>query len=236
MHQRNHHSILLTLLLYLQSIVALARIIDPEFGTYLNPNPRKYPQCQANDLVKLSSCCNELLHKLDQCKSDDLACECCALQLIDRDCYHLCPGNPLTNFLTVLLQDCAQLSEINACALPFKKTDDLLVDKKEGTPNSKSAVQALEADEKYDASLKSKVHNKVDEIKSHVKQDQFLKKKIKLLIDKDETFAIQNHSNNSNNTISAKSESGSVCLTSSYLNSPIIILCAILTGTLFAMY
>ena len=104
------------------------------------------------------------------------------------------------------------------------------------TPNSKSAVQALEADEKYDASLKSKVHNKVDEIKSHVKQDQFLKKKIKLLIDKDETFAIQNHSNNSNNTISAKSESGSVCLTSSYLNSPIIILCAILTGTLFAMY
>lgn len=236
MYQHSYHSILIWLLFYLHSTVVLARIVDPEFGTYLNPNPRKYPQCQANDLVKLSSCCNELLHKLDQCKSDDLACECCALQLIDRDCYHLCPGNPLTNFLTVLLQDCAQLSEINACALPFKKTDELFVDKKKSTPDSKSAVQALEADEKYDASLKSKVHNKVDEMKSHVKQDQFLKKKIKLLIDKDETFAIQNHTNTSNNSISAKSENGSACLTSSYFNSPIIILCAIITGTLFAMY
>ncbi|RCK55712.1 putative GPI-anchored protein 43 [Candida viswanathii] len=140
----------------------------------MNPNPRKIPQCQANDLVKLSSCCNDLLHQLDQCKPDDLACECCALQLINQDCYHLCPGNPLTNFLTVLLLDCSQLSDVNACSLPFKKTDDYA-----------SVDDVLEEDEKFDASLKSRVSNKVEGFKEHVQQEQFIKKKIKLVIDKE---------------------------------------------------
>lgn len=98
-----------------------SNLYESEFGSYVNPNPRPSKKCPPNDLIKLSACCNEVLSKLDDCKPDDLACECCALQSIKQECYHICPDNPSANFLSVLYEDCAELSEINACALPFKK-------------------------------------------------------------------------------------------------------------------
>lgn len=233
---QSHHS--LTLRLYLLwFLVCLvlpvsSLIVNDEFGTYMNPNPRKIPQCQANDLVKLSSCCDDLLHQLDQCKPDDLACECCALQLINQDCYHLCPGNPLTNFLTVLLLDCSQLSDVNACSLPFKKTDEsTVVSKKKG---SKSVDQVLEEDEKFDASLKSKVFNKIDGLKEHVLQEQFIKKKIKLVIDKEVT-PVQNYSNISNISVVQELSKSSDAL--SYLHSVNRVIFAILISiVIIAMY
>lgn len=94
-----------------------------EQGSYRNPNPRPYQRCEAQDLIKLSQCCNDVLARLDDCKAADLACECCALQHMDPHCYNLCPGNPSTNFLTVLFEDCAPLNDVNACNLPFKKVD-----------------------------------------------------------------------------------------------------------------
>lgn len=207
-------------------------LVNDEFGTYMNPNPRKIPQCQANDLIKLSSCCNDLLHQLDQCKPDDLACECCALQLINQDCYHLCPGNPLTNFLTVLLLDCSQLSDVNACSLPFKKTDDsILVSKKTG---SKSVDEVLEDDEKFDASLKSKVFNKIDGLKEHVLQEQFIKKKIKLVIDK-EVVPVQNYTNISNISLSQELLESSDALSCLHSVNKVIYSILII-GLFFAMY
>ncbi|KAI5957876.1 hypothetical protein CANMA_004387 [Candida margitis] len=137
-----------------------------EYGTYMNPKPRKTAKCEPNDLVKLSTCCNDVLSKLDECKPNDLACECCALQSIDDECYHLCPGNPNTNFLTVLLSDCAEMNEVNACSLPFKKEDP--------EPPRKSIVKTDEEDprvldEAVDASLQSKVYN----VESLTKQPHF---------------------------------------------------------------
>lgn len=91
--------------------------------SYTNPNPRPYEKCLPNDLVKLLECCNGVLAKLDDCKANDLACECCALQSMDALCFGLCPNNPSNNFLTVLFNDCASLNDVNACGLPFKKED-----------------------------------------------------------------------------------------------------------------
>lgn len=106
-------------------LVAIASLASAlvETGTYRNPNPRPYDNCDAADLVQLSTCCNDILAGLDDCKSGDLACECCALQSMDRLCYTLCPGNPSASFLTVLLDDCVSLNDVNACNIPFKKVD-----------------------------------------------------------------------------------------------------------------
>ncbi|KAG7191556.1 uncharacterized protein KQ657_003062 [Scheffersomyces spartinae] len=95
-----------------------------EYGSYANPNARAFDKCTAQELIKLSQCCNDVLVKLNTCKAEDLACECCALQSIDKDCYNLCPGNPSVNFLTVLINDCSSLQGVNACGLPFKKYND----------------------------------------------------------------------------------------------------------------
>lgn len=92
-----------------------------EYGTYVNPNPRPYQRCDAEDLIKLSSCFNDVLSKLDICVADDLACECCALQNMDQACFHLCPTNPSANFLNTLVNDCSALNDVNACSLPFMK-------------------------------------------------------------------------------------------------------------------
>lgn len=94
-----------------------------EHSSYKNSNPRPYDNCEANDLIKLSACCNDVLADLDDCKAGDLACECCALQMMDPACYSLCPGNPSTNFLSVLFADCAALNDVNACNIPFKRID-----------------------------------------------------------------------------------------------------------------
>ncbi|ODV60130.1 uncharacterized protein ASCRUDRAFT_71166 [Ascoidea rubescens DSM 1968] len=95
--------------------------IQNEFGSYMNPNPRT--PCEGSELEKLNTCANDVLSKLDDCKADDLACECCALQSLNRDCYGLCPGSPSGNFLAVLYDDCESLNDVNACGLPFKKED-----------------------------------------------------------------------------------------------------------------
>lgn len=78
----------------------------------------------------MNACANDVLAKLDNCKADDLACECCALQSLSRDCYGLCPGSPSGSFLSVLYEDCEALNDVNACGLPFKKTNG-----KKGPPN-----------------------------------------------------------------------------------------------------
>lgn len=111
-------------LLLITILLGVARAKDL-FDTYSNPNPRPYAKCDAHDLIKLSACSNEVLTKLDDCKPDDLACECCALQSIDQSCYNLCPNNPSNNFLSVLFDDCAALNDVNACGLPFKKQDQV---------------------------------------------------------------------------------------------------------------
>lgn len=74
-------------------------------------------------MQRLNTCANDVLAKLDDCKADDLACECCALQSLSRDCYGLCPGSPSGSFLSVLYSDCEPLNDVNACGLPFKKAD-----------------------------------------------------------------------------------------------------------------
>lgn len=131
-----------------------------EYGSYVNPHPRPYESCTAPDLIKLSSCCNEVLSKLDDCKADDLACECCALQSLKPECFNLCPGNPSNNFLTVLFQDCHSLNDINACSLPFKKSDSL-PSKRKKTTSDISYGEATEAEGVNSVIIKSKLSPKV---------------------------------------------------------------------------
>lgn len=114
------------MLVYLPLVFAgavLGAVGGSEQGSYVNPNPRQYDNCEVQDLVQLSACCNDVLNKLDDCKANDLACECCALQSLKQDCYGLCQGNPSNNFLTALFDDCASLNDVNACNLPFRKDD-----------------------------------------------------------------------------------------------------------------
>ncbi|CDR40816.1 CYFA0S05e04808g1_1 [Cyberlindnera fabianii] len=92
-----------------------------EFGAYVNPNPKNI--CEGDELDTLTLCASEVLAKLDECKPDDLACECCALQSMKRDCYGLCPNTQSGNFLAVLYDDCETMNDVNACNLPFKKHD-----------------------------------------------------------------------------------------------------------------
>lgn len=127
-------------------------------GTYVNPNPRPYERCGAEDLVTLSGCCNSVLLKLDDCKADDLACECCALQSIGLDCYNLCPGNPSANFLSVLMKDCSLLNDVNACLLPFKKVNDPV------TKNTANSNKPIGSFERMDAVITSTVKAKSAEI------------------------------------------------------------------------
>lgn len=110
-------------ILVFAALACAATKASAEHASYKNPHPRPYDKCDANDLIKLSGCCNDVLAKLDDCKAGDLACECCALQSMDLACYSLCPGNPSTNFLSVLFHDCSELNDVNACNLPFKKVD-----------------------------------------------------------------------------------------------------------------
>ncbi|KAI5955074.1 hypothetical protein KGF54_001635 [Candida jiufengensis] len=181
--------LLITLLSFLSITISGASLNRlSEYGTYMNPNPRKNSlssKCEPNDLVKLSSCCNDILSKLDECKPNDLACECCALQSINQECYHLCPGNPNTNFLTVLLSDCKEMNKINACSLPFKKEDSqpprkhtIVEDNEYGGSNDEDPRLN---DGVIDASLQSKIYN----VES-LTERPFKSKKIKLLIDGDD--------------------------------------------------
>lgn len=95
----------------------------PEIGSYKNPHPRLLHSCDNTDIAMLAACSNQVLAQLNDCKANDLACECCALQSMDPKCNNLCPGDPNANFLTVMVKDCADLNDVNACNLPFKKND-----------------------------------------------------------------------------------------------------------------
>ncbi|RLV90696.1 putative GPI-anchored protein 43 [Spathaspora sp. JA1] len=161
-----------------------------EYGTYVNPNPRPVNKCDANDLIKLSGCCNDVLKKLDECKADDLACECCALQSIEQECYHLCPGNPSTNFLTVLLNDCVELSEINACSLPFKKDDDSIpkINKKKknkSVDDAEDSTAVLSIKSRVQAKSDEEEHKKTDSSSLHSVEEPFRNKKIKLVLNEE---------------------------------------------------
>lgn len=81
---------------------------------------------------------------MDQCKPDDLACECCALQSMKRDCYGLCPNTASGNFLAVLYDDCETMNDVNACNLPFKKHDAHVA--KFLRPNARIPVEDKEPD------------------------------------------------------------------------------------------
>lgn len=103
-------------------LIGMARA-ENEYGTYRNPNPLPQDVCDSKDLIKLNSCSNEMLGRLQQCKANDRACECCALQSLKPACFDLCPGSPASSLLAVIIQDCESLSDVNACDLPFKKTE-----------------------------------------------------------------------------------------------------------------
>lgn len=169
-----------------------------EYGTYVNPNPRPHEHCSAPDLIKLSGCCNDVLSKLDQCKADDLACECCALQSIKRECYNLCPENPSNNFLTVLYQDCEGLNDINACSLPFKK-DDGMPRKNHLVPEMKPEMVSSEV------TVKSKLSPKypVDRMAWENEEGEEMEEKE----ENEHQKTIQNHDNsvpnNTNTTVNA---------------------------------
>lgn len=160
---------------------------NEEYGSYTNPNPRPYKKCEVNDLIKLSSCSNEILSKLDHCKANDIACECCALQSIEQDCYGLCPGNPSSNFLSVLTNDCVGLNDVNACALPFKKDDDLsTVHLKKLIYKSKTKHEDLQKkNTETSVNIKSKVNNK-NGINNSEKNDLKTNKEVDLLFNYDD--------------------------------------------------
>lgn len=113
-----------------------------EFGAYVNPNPKNI--CEGEELEILTVCASEVLSKLDECKPDDLACECCALQSMKRDCYGLCPNTASGNFLAVLYDDCETMNDVNACNLPFKKHDSHIAQFLR--PNSRVPVEEKEPD------------------------------------------------------------------------------------------
>ncbi|KAK6199506.1 uncharacterized protein RJT21DRAFT_47658 [Scheffersomyces amazonensis] len=212
---------------YIQKANALNIRNDPnrEYGSYVNPNPRPYEKCPTDDLIKLSGCCNDVLTKLDDCKADDLACECCALQSIKQECYHLCPGNPSANFLSVLLDDCGALNDVNACSIPFKKDDEIGTQKN----GAKSIVRAKasrfnsDSDSNHNelhnsVTVKSKIVDKlnynVDNSGSHESNS-----KIKILLDNHEN----EEENNSHDTnIEAAIKQDVSVVESSVLESSVI--------------
>lgn len=155
-------------LLWCVSVVAGDRL--SEYGSYVNPHPRTYDRCPAQDLIRLSLCCNDVLCMLDDCKADDLACECCALQSMKQECYNLCPGNPSNNFLTVLYHDCEALNDINACSLPFKKDDGLpskAKNSKEPQADSTGRISYTE-DKENSVVVKSKLSSKIPSQKESI--------------------------------------------------------------------
>lgn len=113
-----------------------------EFGAYVNPNSKNV--CEGEELEMLTICASEVLSKLDECKPDDLACECCALQSMKGDCHGLCPNTPSGNLLALLHDDCETMNDVNACNLPFKKHDAQLA--KFLRPNARLPVEEKEPD------------------------------------------------------------------------------------------
>jgi hypothetical protein len=88
------------------------------FGPDLNASTKNI--CDGEELEMLTICAREVLGKLDDCKPNDLVCECCALQSMKRDCLGLCPNTVSGNFLVVLYDDCETMNDVNVCNLSFK--------------------------------------------------------------------------------------------------------------------
>jgi hypothetical protein len=100
-----------------------------DFGANVNANMKNI--CDGGELEMLTICAREVLGKLDDCKPNDSACECCALQSMKRDCLGLCPNTVSGNFLVVLYDDCKTMNDGNVCDLSFKthSVQDVLVAK-----------------------------------------------------------------------------------------------------------
>lgn len=141
---RNRYPLVFMILLSLVSA-------NSEYGSYRNPNPLPQDVCESKDLIKLNSCSNEMLGRLQQCKANDRACECCALQSLKPSCFELCPGSPASNLLTVIIDDCAELGEVNACDLPFMKSESSYLNTEEPSVDlyfSKYTQELMVANEK----------------------------------------------------------------------------------------
>lgn len=91
----------------------MARI---EHGSYLTQYSN---ECSNKDLAALNDCADYLLELLDQCIPNDKACSCCAFQSLDEHCYSLCPLDPSSLYLAVLMNECEPLEDVDACSLPF---------------------------------------------------------------------------------------------------------------------
>lgn len=102
-------------------LVAAVCALESEYGFYVNPNPRASLQCSPEDMARLAACAAEVLLRLEECVPDDLACECCALQSMQQECFGLCAGLLHASDLAVLYDDCELLNDVNACGLPFRK-------------------------------------------------------------------------------------------------------------------
>ncbi|CEP20360.1 unnamed protein product [Cyberlindnera jadinii] len=127
---------------YAADASAVSNTDTSEFGAYVNPSPKNI--CDGEEFEMLTFCASEVLSRLDECKPDDLACECCALQSMKRDCHGLCPNTPSGNFLAVLYDDCETMNDVNACNLPFKKHDAQVA--KFLRPNARIPVEEKEPD------------------------------------------------------------------------------------------
>ncbi|CCH42439.1 putative secreted protein [Wickerhamomyces ciferrii] len=141
-----------------------------EFGAYVNPNPKNI--CEGEELDTLTTCASEVLAKLDECKPDDLACECCALQSMKRDCYGLCPNTASGNFLAVLYDDCETMNDVNACNLPFKKHDSHVA--KFLRPNARIPVEDKEPDFILQSTLENQSNSTNSSITSFLEHKQDL--------------------------------------------------------------
>lgn len=122
--------------------VVISNSDSREFGAYVNPNPKNI--CDGDELEMLTICASEVVANLEECEPDDLACECCALQIMEQDCHGLCPNTPSGNFLAVLYDDCETMNDVNACNLPFKKHDALVA--KSLRPDARLPVEEKEPD------------------------------------------------------------------------------------------
>ncbi|CCH44916.1 putative secreted protein [Wickerhamomyces ciferrii] len=116
-----------------------------EFDAHVNSNPKNI--CEGEELDALATCATKYLAKLDECKPDDQACECCAVQSMNRDCYGLCPNTESGNFLAGLYDNCetyTMAKGVDPCNLPFKKYDSRIA--KFLRPNANILVQDQELD------------------------------------------------------------------------------------------
>lgn len=94
--------------------------VEPEYGSYSFAQDSLI--CSEEDTQILSECASEILAKLDTCKPDDLACECCALQSLNRVCFDACHTSLSSSYFSVIMKDCESMSDVDACDVLVKKS------------------------------------------------------------------------------------------------------------------